>query len=60
MTGTGWRRAIAVIAVMSAGWPNRWTGMMPLVRSVILASSEAGSMFQVSGSESTNTGRAPQ
>ena len=44
-------------ASMSAGRPNRSTGMTAFVRGVIAAAIAAGSMFSVSGSTSTNTGR---
>ncbi len=44
---------------MSAHWPNRWTGMIALVRGVIFAAMPAGSMLNVTGSISTNTGMAP-
>ena len=44
---------------MSAHWPNKWTGMIALVRLVMAASILAASMLNVTGSMSTNTGRAP-
>ena len=51
--------AIALISSMSAVWPYSETGMIALVRGVIAASISSGSMLQVSGSTSTNTGVAP-
>jgi len=50
---------MAQISAMGAGRPVRWTGMMPLVRGVMAASSFAGSMFIVLGSMSTSTGTPP-
>ena len=44
---------------MSAHRPNRWTGMIALVRFVIALSISFGSMLNVTGSMSTNTGFAP-
>ena len=51
--------ARAFIRSMSAHSPNRCTGMIPTVRSLIAASASAQSMLKVSGSMSTNTGVAP-
>src|SRR5689334_15763029 len=50
---------MSLIASMSAGWPYRWTGMMPFVLGEIAASTCSGSRHQVAGSTSTNTGSAP-
>ena len=64
--GTPWRLQIARIASMSALWPYRLTtttqrGMRFSRRAHSKArSSAAGDRFQVPGSESMNTGRAPQ
>ena len=44
---------------MSAIWPNRWTGMMALVRDVTACSIRFGSILNVTGSMSTKTGLAP-
>jgi hypothetical protein len=44
---------------MSATWPYRLTGMIALVRVVMADSSNLASRLQLSGSMSTNTGRAP-
>ncbi len=44
---------------MSHGAPPKWTGRMPTVRSVIAASTAAGSICRVSGSISTNTDVPP-
>jgi hypothetical protein len=44
---------------MSAGWPNKWTGMMPTVRGVMRAAICAGSMVPVSGSVSQKTTLPP-
>ena len=53
------RPAIALMASMSHTWPYRLTGMIARVRAVIAASIFEASIRQVSGSMSTNTGRAP-
>ena len=45
-------------AVMSDALPPMWTGMMAAVRSVMAASIFLGSIRNVSGSTSTNTGNA--
>ena len=44
---------------MSAGFPNRWTGMTTAVFSLTRRSTLAGSMFIVSGSTSAKTGVPP-
>ena len=44
---------------MSAGWPWRWTGRMAFVLGDTAAATARGSRLRVSGSTSTNTGRAP-
>src|SRR5579871_6355095 len=44
---------------MSAGWPYKWTAMIPLVRDVIEFSNCCGSIHHVSGSISTKIGSAP-
>src|SRR5690606_56578 len=59
MTGMPWRAAMALTSSMSPTWPYSDTGMMALVRGVILASISDVSILQVSGSTSTNTGLAP-
>ena len=51
---------MALMASMSATWPYRPTGMMAIVRGVILASIRRASMLQVSGSMSTYTGTPPR
>jgi hypothetical protein len=53
-------RTAAEMAAMSAGRPTWSTTMIAFVRPVIAAGMRRGSMFRVSGSMSTNTGRAPQ
>ena len=53
------RSAIASSASIGAGCPYRCTGWIPTVRSVIAASTAAGSTVNVRGSTSTNTGVAP-
>ena len=45
---------------IGAGRPNRCTGMIAFVRSVIARSTSAGSRFSVAGSMSTKTGVAPR
>jgi len=55
-----WRRAVAMIASSSHGCPAKSTGITAFVRGVIAASMASGSMFSVSASTSTNTGRAPR
>ena len=50
-----------MIASRSQGWPAKSTGMSAFVRGVIAALDRAPrSMLSVSGSTSTNTGRAPR
>ena len=44
---------------MSTGKPDRYTGMIALVRGVMAASSLARSILRVTGSISANTGVAP-
>ena len=44
---------------MAAIWPNRCTATMARVRGVTAASTAAGSMLNVAGSMSTNTGVPP-
>ena len=52
-------RAISMMGSMSHIWPKRWTGMIAFVRLVIARSILLGSMLNVRGSISTNTGNAP-
>ena len=47
-------------SVQSAGVPSASTPITPTVRSVIAASTSAGSSVPVSGRTSTRTGVAPQ
>ena len=51
--------AMAMIASMSAVWPNKWTGTMALVFGVIFRLTSAGSMLKVPGSTSAKTGVIP-
>ncbi|MNR09571.1 hypothetical protein D3C85_1257780 [compost metagenome] len=51
--------AMALTSSMSPHCPYSETGMMALVRGVILASISETLILQVSGSTSTNTGTAP-
>ncbi|MNV95169.1 hypothetical protein D3C71_1900340 [compost metagenome] len=53
------RAAMALTSSMSPHWPYSDTGMIALVRELILASISATLMLQVSGSTSTKTGVAP-
>ena len=59
MTASPCLPAISMIRSMSAIWWPRCTGMIARVRSVIAASTRSGSIVQVSGVTSTNTGIAP-
>jgi len=51
--------AISIISSISAICPKRWTGIMALVFGVIAFSINSGTMLNISGSVSTNTGVAP-
>src|SRR3990167_5391342 len=51
--------AMDMIASISQGLPAKWTGIIALVRLVILFSIRLGSIFMVCLSISTNTGLAP-
>ena len=59
ITGTPRLAAMASTRSMYAIWPKRCTGMIARVRGVMARSSAAGSMLNVSGSMSTNTGVPP-
>ena len=48
-----------MIAPISAHWPNKWTGTIARVLSVIRCSTSAESRLNVAGSMSANTGTAP-
>ncbi len=59
-TGTPRRRAMPMSAARSHGMPSWCTSSSAFVRGVMAASTSAGSMLNVAGSMSTNTGTAPQ
>ncbi len=58
--GRWWRRAISTSAAMSHGMPIWWTHRIARVRGVIASSTSSGSMLNVPGWTSTNTGTAPR
>jgi hypothetical protein len=53
------RSATAFTAPIAAARPNRWTGMIPTVRSVTSPASRSGSRLKLSSVTSQNTGVAP-
>src|SRR5262245_55196873 len=60
MTTTVLASATSITRPMSAECPYRWTGMIALVREVILAAIWLAAMLYVTGSMSTKTGVAPR